>query len=384
MRKWVRRIAIWSLVVVSLLVIAWTAVLMTGKQRLDEELAYWRARGLDIPISAGFNIKSDETGDPRVLRVIDLYANVPESTLDLINDPGKVEPAALAGAVASCEEILVLIHELAAEEQAVWREEVLDSEAWLDDLVARLNHPRSIERLLDAEILVRARAGNLDGACESMAAGLSLGRQIGEHPSMIAAHIQASIVERMLIRFQMVYQGGGASAQEVVDALWRIDLPGRFIPVIEREGVMFTRLGAGHVLSPWNLYDTAYSLAQCRRMVHSIEVMHMPLDELETSLILEPDPWWAKRYKMMEPGVRGLISRIIHAQARAEIAKAAILLRRYKLKHGVYPELLTDLKTVGGEPYMMTYIEYEQDGDGYLLTSHMGAMGKRLEWREKK
>ena len=66
-----------------------------------------------------------------------------------------------------------------------------------------------------------------------------------------------------------------------------------------------------------------------------------------------------------------------------EIAKAAILLRQYKSKYGVYPEILTDLEGVGGEPYMVTYIEYEQEGDGYLLTSYMGVAGKRMEWREK-
>ena len=364
-------------------IVLWLVVLMSGKQRLDEQLAYWRHRGVEVPIYGGFNINTSEAGDPRILRVIELYADVPEAVLNLVNNADEADPIALADAVASCGEILVLIHAVAAEDQAVWRGEVLASDAWLDDLMVKLGHPRSVTRLLDAEALVKARAGDLEGACESIVAGLSIGHQIGEHHAMIAVLVEAATVELMIDRFNSIYKRGGMPTQPLIDTIGQIDLPNQFVPTLQWESVYMTRVTTGHVLSPWNMHDMAYSLAQYRRLTELIEIHGIPLHELDFQILRVAHPWWASQYKLVEPGLRSLIWNLTRAQARVELAKAAILLRQHKITHEVYPEALDALVDLAAEPYMDSYIDYQREGDGFVLTSSVGAAGKRLEWHEE-
>ncbi len=378
MRKWIKRLALGLVILISLLSIVWVAVLMTGKKRLDEELAYWRDRGVEVEIHAGADINTSETGDPRILRVIELYADVPESTLDLINSSDEADPDALGDAVRSCDEVLVLIHKIAAAEQAIWKEDVLTSPDRLDDLVVRLTYPRSIARLLDAEALVRARTGDLDGACESIAAGLSIGRQVGEHHATIAVLVQAAIDEQMIDRLESIYSHGGLPTQQVIDAISQIDMPAKFLPTLQWEGVHMTRVGTGHALSPWSLHDTAYSLEQYRRMTESIETYGVPLRELE---FWGDHPWWAMKYTLIEPGLHSLTKGLIHLQARIEMAKTAVRLRKYKMEHGAYPQWLDELKGLPADPYSGKAFEYQSQNDGFMLISYMRGGGKRMEWR---
>ncbi len=377
MRKMIRRLAIGLGLLIAVLVIAWTVVYFTGKKRLNQELAYWHGRGVDVQVDAGLEIDTTEAGDPRILRVIELYADVPEAMHGLIDSPQDATPEALAQAIAVSGDVLELVHKIADEDQAVWKGEVLVIPGRLDDLIVRLSNPRSIARLLDAEALVKASEGDLDAACDSIVAGLSIGRQVGEHHAMIAVLVEVVIIDMMLDRLEATYSHGGVPTQRAFDAIRLLDMTKKFIPTLEWEGVYMARVTTDHALSPWSIHDTAYSLRQYRRMTESIETDGVPLRDLEVGV---DHPWWAMQYKLMEPALQMFRIRLLHLHARAEMAKTAILLRRYKIEHGAYPAALNEIEGPPIDPYSGQAFEYIRRGDGFSVISYMRGGGKSLQW----
>ncbi len=378
MRKWVIRGVVVMLVMSGVLVIIWAVTLRVGHQRLSQELAFGEGQGVEIRLNAGFEFDTSETGTPQILEVVSLYNTLPAPMAETVSHADTADPQELSDAVRASDAVLEQIHLVASENQGFWKEGVTTTPYWMDDLLARTGSPRSVIRLLDAEIIVRQRAGDLGGAGESIAAGLSLSRQIGEHPSFIGALVQVVYESIMLRHVETLYADGGMPPQRVIDRISEVDVRAKIPAILSWEGSSTVRVSDGVIAKPMNVHNAAYSLGQYRRLTEQIEKDDLPLRELKADV---DHPWWAWQFAMGAPQIDHFFKEFLKHQAYVDLAEAAIMLRRHKAEYGAYPPTLDELAGLPADPFTGGAFDYRREGDGFVLTSAGDNNGESIDWR---
>ncbi len=381
MRKRIKRLAIGLLVLGVLSFVVWIALGLHGRLTLMREIALWRDMGIALVVEDRTEAETEAASDPRLDKAMRLYGEVPEYYRDTVDDYSSDAFDAMSEAVEAFADVRVLMHEITAESAGPWGGEVSVSISDIANLIDRLGSARRASRLFASEATVYAEQDDWVAASGSIEAGLVVGRRVNEHHALIAMLTTVAIDHAMIDRIEALYSEGGWPSDSAIDALREIDYRADIPSMLEGEALLYLQVSEVYSSSPLVLYDTAYALGQYRRVLKTIKTDQTPLRELVYEL--DP-PWWAYLYKVSAVAFDQSTEVLTNAQARVDLAKTAIMLRRYKAEHGTYPARLAELTDVPTDPCSGGAFDYRREEDGFVLISSGDNDGEPIDWRWEK
>ncbi len=268
------------------------------------------------------------------------------------------------------------------------------------DYLARM---RDFGRMLCANAIVQAQAGNIDGALDDIIAGMQLGDALAREPILISQLVRIAMYNTMNDAVRDAFHPGELTTgqtRRVVEHLARADNRQAFADSLSTEAILGLRQFAelseqslvfpvdsvtdvlagqlydGPIGRPWRNMDAG---AYADIMGRAAETAQVPYYEAETALT-EIDHAIAELSvlrvfsRMILPGT----PRALEAQARHEatldLIQMGLLLELYCGQHGAYPESLdTIAPDLGGtlprDPFTGEAYRYEPSSERFLLYS---------------
>lgn len=278
--------------------------------------------------------------------------------------------------------------------------------AWSSDFVGTLlphiDDVRTVNRLLTLDALVRARGGDMAGALASCRAAINVGRSLGDEPCAVSQRVRLACVLTAVRGLEQILAYGEAPAAEL-EAVQRLleeeaRHPAQLIAArAERAGVheylTVVRLGkfnrAAYGMQTSFLGATGDDLIDRARASGCHAEYLRQLTELVEIAKLPPEQQYDRLQKV--PAIEARAPVFLEAMYRGEdfrkgaeffhrgtallrCAIAATAAERYRLKHGHWPDALTDLvpgflQAVPPDPMDGKPLRFRRLADGLLIYS---------------
>jgi len=270
--------------------------------------------------------------------------------------------------------------------------------------LGHLNQVRTVARLLDLDVMLRAQESDTDGALLSCQGMVNVARSTGDEPTMISLLLRNAILQLSLAKIERVLAQGEpsdlalAALQELLEEEDRQlvllqalqgerALVNRFFEALRMgDGNVAQVLGSSphHSLDRWLTEmlgplivgslkeEQAYVLRLYTQMV---EAAKLPPEQQDAAFRACPRPTRTHLLaSMLFPAVARIASAYRREQAQVRCALMALAVERYRRQHGRWPASLAEvvpsqLRNVPLDPYDGLPLRYRRLSDGVVIYS---------------
>jgi hypothetical protein len=402
LRLWLRRVGVWLGALLVLSAGAWTFWNFTASRALERALERLAAAGL--PTSPAqvrpAEARPQDNAAPLYRAAFALLDALPEASADVDLDLAKLPqlPEETHRAVESASDALDLLGRAAGLPRCV---HPLKYEMGIRMEVPHLLPIRKLSRLLAARAVVRAEAGNFDGAVSDLHALFAMARSLREEPVLVDQLVRFE-VDRIGLRAVEVLLPRLESPVRDLDRV-RSDAPRGAVAFAQRGEIVLIALRAldqdvledldsvlgssqeagllrlGWLARPYLKSDMARLLDLFRSFA-----------QIAVRPYREAIPAWnaAAQEAVLQGGVLVRLycsntSHVLHDEARivaqAELARAAALCLEHRKKRGAFPQTLDELETKAPEdPMAGKPFQLRREGGEVVLSS---AADAEVTWR---
>lgn len=404
-----------------ILVIVWFGISVSGSSALSSAISDWEQAGNPTSVSQlePEGIDPDQNAAVLYANAFARFPSLGRADWQMLREPWRIRDVeALGRLVVAAEEPLSLAHQAADLEQARWPLDYTDADSLLTSVQSTILPSRGMAQLLAAEAVYKARTGDLEGAVESIDAGLALGNHLLADPLLInlmlylgelnneaGQAVPPGIEDITLATLMVTFRDNQLPENSLRDRITAVQLRAIYPRVLMSEGAVaienFTAddgvdrsigsLADIGVETPW-WYVNGFAQMDMAHYLNAIrkdsDHLGMPLFQ-QSAAGFEPLPSWAPLTNNLLPSRDQNVNlRIAAARGRLSLAYVALLLREYKKENGEYPEELADLDApLPVDPFTGRPLAYlkrtDEDGGGFIVGTAGRGDAIPLDWAWK-